>query len=432
MKFRKKDMKESAGKILMIVENPYPQDTRVRNEANKLFNAGYQVSVIAKKYPNQPLTESVLGVKVYRVPWFEVFRKSTESKSFFIKLFFKVATKLGYIIEYFYFTLAAFIYSFVVLVKEGFDVVHLHNPPNTLFIIGLFYRLLGKKFVFDHHDLSPELYLSRYKTNGGLIHKILLLEEKLCLRAANIVIATNQSYKEIDIKRGNKKPEDIFIVRNGPDLKLFREVAPDEELKKSGKKILVYIGVMGPQDGVDYLLRSLHILVNEFKRTDFYCVIIGPGDILEELKELREELKLQDYCRFTGKIPFDELLKYLSTADICVDPNPSNPLNDYSTWIKVMEYMSLGKPIVSYNLKETRFSAQQAALYATPNNEREFAEKIIELMDNPELREQMGNFGKQRVKNELAWEIVSENLLSAYRKLLPDKIPVSARTNTAA
>ena len=424
-------MKESAGKILMIVENPYPQDTRVRNEANKLFKAGYKVSVIAKKYPNQTLTEDVFGVKVYRVPWFEVFRKTTEAKYFIIRILYKIGTKLGYIIEYFYFTIAAFLYSFIVLLKEGFDVVHLHNPPNTLFIIGLFYRIFGKKFVFDHHDLSPELYLSRYKTSGGLIHKILLLEEKLCLRSANIVIATNESYKEIDIVRGRKNPADIFIVRNGPDLNLFREVEPDYELKNSGKKILVYIGVMGPQDGVDYLLRALHILVNEFNRKDFYCVIIGPGDILDELKELREELNLQDYCRFTGKIPFDDLLKYLSTADICVDPNPSNPLNDYSTWIKVMEYMSLGKPIVSYNLKETRFSAQQAALYATPNNEREFAEKIIELMDNPQLRKEMGEYGKQRVKNELAWEIVSENLLAAYKKLLPDKISVKAETSSA-
>uniref|UniRef100_A0A832DJV9 Glycosyltransferase WbuB n=1 Tax=Ignavibacterium album TaxID=591197 RepID=A0A832DJV9_9BACT len=431
MKFRKRDMKASAGRILMIVENPYPQDTRVRNEANKLYNAGYSVSVIAKKYPNQPLTENVFGVNVYRVPWFEVFKKSTESKSFIIRLFYKIATKLGYIIEYFYFTFAAFIYSFYVLIKDGFDVIHQHNPPNTLFVIGLFYRLLGKKFVFDHHDLSPELYLSRYKTNGGIIHKALLLEEKLCLRSANIIIATNESYKEIDIKRGKKNPDDIFIVRNGPDLNLFKEVEPDKELKSTGKKILVYIGVMGPQDGVDYLLRSLHILVNEFNRKDFHCVIIGPGDSLEDLKKLREELNLQEYCRFTGKIPFADLLKYLSTADICVDPNPSNPLNDYSTWIKVMEYMSLGKPIVSYNLRETRYSAQQAALYATPNDEREFAQRIIELMDNPQLREEMGKFGKQRVKNELAWEIVSENLLKAYRKLLPDKIPLKAETSSA-
>ena len=265
--------------------------------------------------------------------------------------------------------------------------------------------------------LSPELFLSRYNTKGGIIHKILLLEEKLCLRSANLVIATNESYKEIDILRGKKRPEDIFVVRNGPDLNLFKLVEPDQDLKKTGKTILVYIGIMGPQDGVDYLLRSLHILISMFNRKDFYCLIIGPGDSLNDLKNLREELNLKEYCDFTGKIPFSDLLRYLSTADICVDPNPSNPLNDYSTWIKVMEYMSLGKPIVSYNLKETRYSAQGAALYATPNNEREFSQKIIQLIDTPSLREEMGQFGMNRVKNELAWDIVSENLLLAYKKL---------------
>jgi len=416
-------MKESLGKVLMIVENPYPWDSRVKKEALKLVEYGIEVSVITKKYPNQSPFQKLEGVNVYRVPWFEVFRKSTESKSKLTYLFLKIATVVGYIIEYFYFTFIAFLYSVYVFFKNGFDVVHTHNPPDTLFIIGLFYKLFGKKFVFDHHDLSPELFLSRYNVKGGMIYKALLLEEKLCLRSANIVIATNESYKQIDIKRGNKSPEDIFIVRNGPDLNLFQTVESDLELKKNGKKILVYVGVMGPQDGVDYLLRSLNILVRNYKREDFYCVIIGPGDSLEDLRKLRGELQLEDYCIITGKIPFKDLLKYLSTADICIDPNPSNPLNDYSTWIKVMEYMSMGKPIVSYDLKETRFSAQKAALYAKPNEENEFAKLIIQLMDDPELREEMGKFGKERVKKELSWDVVSQNLISAYRKLIPDKFP---------
>lgn len=415
-------MKEFAGKILMIVENPYPQDTRVRNEATCLNNSGYQVSVIAKKYPNQSNTETVNGIKVYRVPWFKVFDKTIESKSKALSLIYKIATKLGYIIEYFYYTIAAFIYSLYVFLKFGLDVVHIHNPPNTLFIIGLFYRIIGKKFIFDHHDLSPELFLSRYKTNGGLIHKILLLEEKLCLKSANLVIATNESYKSIDIKRGGKKPEDIFIVRNGPDLNKFKEVPPDEKLKSIGKFILVYIGEMGPQDGVDYLLHSLKHLVTEYNRKDFYCVIIGKGDAVPDLINLKTELKLDEFVKFTGHIPFEELLKYLSSADICLDPNPSNPLNDYSTWIKIMEYMSLGKPIVSFDLKETRFSAQQAAIYATPNDTKEYAEKIVTLMNNQELRHNMSIFGRDRVKKELAWEIVSQNLLAAYKKLLSDSV----------
>jgi len=414
-------MKVSAGKVLMIVENPYPQDSRVRNEAMRLVNAGYIVNMIAKKYPNQSNRENVRGVEVFRVPWFEVFSKTTESNSKFISLLYKIGTKLGYIIEYFYYTFVSFLFALYVFLTRGFDVIHIHNPPDTLFVVGLFFRLIGKKFVFDHHDLSPELFLSRYNITGGLIYKVLMIEEKLCLRSANLVIATNESYKAIDIKRGNKKPEDIFVVRNGPDLSIFHLVEPDVELKKSGKKIFVYIGVMGPQDGVDYLLKALSSLVSKFNRKDFYCIIVGPGDSLDDLKKLREELNLQEYCRFTGKIPFHDLLKYLSTADICLDPNPSNPLNDQSTWIKIMEYMSLGKPIVSFDLKETRFSAQEAALYATPNDVNEYAEKIITLMDSTDLREKMGKYGKERVEKHLAWQVVSEKLLDAYKKLIPIK-----------
>jgi len=416
-------MKASAGRILMLVENPFPQDNRVRNEAVRVASAGYKVSVIAKKYPDQTITDTFKGIKIYRVPWFEVFKKSTESKSQIFTKLYKIGTKLGYIVEYVYYTIAAFFYSIYISFKDGFDVIHLHNPPNTLFLVGFFHKLFGKKFVFDHHDLSPELFLSRYNATGGLIYKALMIEEKLCLRAANLVIATNESYKAIDMKRGNKKTEDIFVVRNGPDLTKFQLVEPDAELKNMGKNILVYIGVMGPQDGVDYLLRSLHILVTVFKREDFYAMIIGYGDSLQDLKKLREELNLQKYCRFTDEIPLDDLIRYLSTADIGLDPNPSNPLNDHSTWIKVMEYMSLGKPLVCFDLKETHYSAQDAAIYVTPNDEKEYAQAIITLMDDPELRKKKGEFGKQRVYNELSWEIVSENLLNAYKYLLPNKIP---------
>jgi len=411
-------MKASAGRILMIVENPYPQDTRVRNEATRLSSAGYILTIIAKKYPEQLNQEKLDQIQIYRVPWFKVFNKTTESKSKILSRIFNIGTKIGYIIEYLYFTISAFLYTLFVQLKTGFDVVHIHNPPNTLFIIGLFYRVIGKKFVFDHHDLSPELFLSRYNTQGGLIYNILMLEEKLCLRSANIVIATNESYKAIDIKRGNKTPDSIFIVRNGPDLKKFKEVPPDTQLRSLGKQIFVYIGEMGPQDGVDYLLKSLSILITEFKREDFYCIIVGKGDAVSDLIKLKDELKLKEFVKFTGHIPFDELLQTLASADICLDPNPSNPLNDQSTWIKIMEYMSLGKPIVSFDLRETRYSAQKAALYATPNDIREYAKKIITLMDNPELRKEMGNYGKKRVKEELAWSVVSENLLLAYKILL--------------
>jgi glycosyltransferase involved in cell wall biosynthesis len=402
----------------MLVENPFPADPRVRYEAYKLKEAGYRVSVVAIRYFLEEKTrEKVNGVKVYRLPRLELFRKSNADPNWFKIKLYHFTSAIGYIFEYFYFTAACLLFSFYIAFKEGFDAIHVHNPPNTLFIIGLFHKLFGKKFVSDHHDLGPELFLSRYKLKGGFLYQVLLLEEKLCLRCADMVIATNQSYKEIDIKRGKKRPGQIFIVRNGPNLNEMHLVSPDEELQKMGKNILVYIGVMGPQDGMDYLLRSIHYLVNELHRKDFYCLIIGRGDAVEDLKKLRDDLNLNDFVRFTGLIPREDLIRYLSTADICLDPNPSSPLNDVSTWIKVMEYMSLSKPIVSFDLKETRYSAQEAAVYVTPNNEKEFAKAIRHLMDHPEERMKRGEYGRKRVQEELAWNHVSKNLLAAYEWL---------------
>jgi len=406
------------GKILMLVENRFPGDPRVRNEAFTLAKAGYKVSVIAqRKSKNEKIRDVVKGVNVYRLPYINIFKKSTSSKRRFQILLYRIISAIGYIFEYFYFTTASLFLSLFILLKEKIDVIHIHNPPNTLFIIGALYKLFGKKFVFDHHDLAPELFLSKYGLKDGFLYKALLLKEKICLRFANVVIAANESYKKIEIKRGNLKPESIFVVRNGPDLNEMRLVPPDEKLKKMSKSILIYIGVMNPQDGVDYLLRALNCLVHEFERTDFYCVIIGRGNAVKDLKKLTHELKLEDYVWFTGHIPKQDLIRYLSTADIAVDPNPSSPLNDFSTWIKVMEYMALGKPIVSFDLPETRYTAQEAAIYATPNNKLEFAQAIVRLMDNPAEREKMGAFGQKRIRQDLAWQHVSRNLLSAYESI---------------
>jgi glycosyltransferase involved in cell wall biosynthesis len=277
--------------------------------------------------------------------------------------------------------------------------------------------LFGKRFVFDHHDLSPELYLSRFGTYSHIVYRALITIEKLSLRLADIVIATNESYKAIEILRGKIKREHIFVVRNGPDLNRVRLVPPDEKLKMMGKNILGYIGVMCPQDGVDYLLRSLRILLYDLKRNDFFCVIIGSGDSISDLKLLSFELKVEDHVWFTGFIPDEDVLRYLSTVDICVDPDPSSPLNDVSTWIKIMEYMALGKPIVSFELKETRYTAQEAAIYVPPNDEGEFAKAIARLMDDPAERGRMGSFGLKRIREELAWEHVSRNLILAYESI---------------
>jgi glycosyltransferase involved in cell wall biosynthesis len=407
-------MKEYAGKILMISESPFPEDPRVSKEAFALTKAGYKVQTISRNYARKKNKEEINGVVTYRIPQLNIFEKSTLSKSYLGLLFYRITSSIGYIIEYFYFTFVSFFLSLYIVIKDGFDYIHIHNPPNTLVLIGIFYRILRKKYIFDHHDLAPELYLSKYNVRDGLFYRLLVAEEKLCLKLSNLVIATNESYKKIDMDRGGIKEDKIVIVRNGPDLNKFQIVPPDDDLKKMNKIILAYIGVMGSQDGVDYMLRALHYLVNTLKRKDFYCIIIGPGDAVDNLKMLAGELGVENYVRFTGFIPKQDLLRYLSTADICLDPNPSNPLNDHSTWIKVMEYMAFGKPVISFDLKETRFTAQNAALYVEPNDEKAFAKAIVRLMNNPDERKKMGEFGLKRVKEELAWQHVSKNLILGY------------------
>ena len=326
----------------------------------------------------------------------------------------KLKAVVGYFTEYAYFTTACLVLSLYVSVKEGFDVIHAHNPPDTLFVVGAVHKLFGKKFVFDHHDLSPELYRSRFQTTSSFVSGVLGVLERMSLRLADVAIATNESYRAIDIERNHVDPKRVFIVRNGPNLKRVKLVEPDQALKSNGRAVFGYVGAMNPQDGVDYLLRALRYLACDLGRTDFYCVLVGDGDSLDDLKSLAVDLGIADRVLFTGFISDEEMLRYLSTADICLDPNPSSPLNDVSTWIKVMEYMALAKPVVSFDLKETRISAADAALYATPNDEAAFARAIVRLMDDPVKRRDMGDYGRARVINDLSWHVTSRNLLAAY------------------
>jgi glycosyltransferase involved in cell wall biosynthesis len=401
----------------MLVENHFPADRRVWNEAYTLSQAGYPVTVIALRKQGEKFHEEANGIQVYRIPTLNVFKKLSESQGTIGRIFGMFQALVGYFVEYVYFTVACFLLSIYVACRNGVDVVHAHNPPDTLFVVGVFHRLLGKQFIFDHHDLSPELYLARFgmkQGEGGIIYKTLLALEKLSLGVANIAIATNESYKEIQLQRSNIEKDKVFVVRNGPDLRRIKVVPGDPNLLSMGKSILCYIGSMNPQDGVDYMLRAFHHLAFTLGRKDFYCVIIGTGDSFEYLKQMANTLGVQDYVWFTGFVSDEDLVRYLSTADICLDPNPSNPLNDVSTWIKVMEYMAAGKPIVSFALKETRFTAQEAALYVKPNDELAFAKQIAFLMDQPDLRRKMGDFGKRRIAEGLEWDIVSKNLLQAY------------------
>lgn len=412
-------MKEYAGRILMLNENSFPGDQRVANEAFTLAEAGYRVSVIALRKRKAKSLEDINGVRVYRIPQMKFFKNNKRRPTSMIgRIFRRLTGVAGYLIEYFYFTAAAFYLSLFVWMREGFDVIHAHNPPDTLFIVGAFFKIFGKKFVFDHHDVSPELYQSRFgKQKKDLVYRGLMLVEKLCYLTANVVIATNESYKKIAVRRGRKNPDSVFVVRNGPNLDRVRPVPPDEELRKMNKTILGYVGALNPQDGVDYLVRALGTLVHDLGRKDVYCVVVGYGDSLEGLKKLACQLEIEDHIHFTGYCSDADLVRYLSSADICVDPDPSSPLNDVSTWIKIMEYMALGKPIVSFDLPESIVSAQDAALFVPANDEKAFAEAIERLMDDPELRGRMGAFGYERIQKELAWVHVSRNLVAAYASL---------------
>jgi glycosyltransferase involved in cell wall biosynthesis len=413
-------MKDSFGRVLMFVENNFPEDPRVKNEADTLRDAGYSVTVVALRGKNEKAGSKVVdNIQVYSIPKVTLFTKTRKDNPVGLqRLWLKIVALMGYMWEYFYFTIACFAMSLYVMMKHGFDVIHAHNPPDTLFLVAAFYKPFGKKFVFDHHDLCPELYQSRYKAEKGFLTTMLGLFEKASLKLADITIATNESYRRIQIERGKVKPENVFIVRNGPNLRRVIHRPPSERLRNMNKCILCYIGALNPQDGVDYLLRSLSDLLYKMNRKDFYCVIMGSGDSLEDLRALARDLNLEGYVELTGFVSEEDLMRNLSAADICVDPDPSSPLNDVSTWIKIMEYMALGKPIVTYDLNETRWSAQDAALYIKPNDEMAFAEGIAKLMDRPDLRAQMGEFGRQRIQRDLKWDVVGQNLVRAYQKLL--------------
>jgi len=396
-------MKTSVGsRVLMLLENSsYPWDGRVRKEARALAAAGYRVSVICPLSPGQPWREVIDGVHVYRFP------APSAGNGF-----------LGYLWEYGYSIVATFFLSLLVLLREGFDVVHAHNPPDTFVLVAGFYKLLGKCFVYDHHDLAPEMYYARFGGSGNrLVYHTLVLLEKLSCRFADHVIATNQSYKTVEMQRGHVPEQRITIVRNGPDLDCLQSRESGPDLRQKGKAIIGYVGLMGFQDGVDYLLRALQHLVCDLGRTDFFCVLVGTGDALPSLKSLAEQLDLAEQVLFTGWVEHTEVAHYISVADICVAPEPSNPYNDRSTAVKMMEYMALGKPVVAFDLPEHRVTAQNAAVYAHPNDELDFAEQIAALMDDPERRKKMGQIGRERIDGEFAWPYQERHLLEAYDAL---------------
>lgn len=395
----------SAGKkkrVLIIIENlPAPFDRRVWQEAITLRNAGYSVVIACptgkgyeKKY------EVIAGIPIYR------YRLPIEGSG-----------ALGYLVEYSTALIFQFYIAFRVYFGPGFDAIHACNPPDNIFLVGGFFKLLfRKKFLFDHHDINPELYEAKFGRRD-FFYKVMLAWERWTFKTADISIATNESYKQIAIERGKMNPEEVYVVRSGPQIERLKILPPVDELKKGRKYLVGYVGVMGAQEGIDYLLRAVEHIVKQMGREDIHFGLVGSGTDLEAMKEYAVELGIDEYVTFTGRVPDQELLEMLNTADVCVNPDVANEMNDRSTMNKIMEYMALGKPIVQFDLKEGRFSAQQASLYAAKNDWIDMAEKIVQLLDNPEKRKEMGEFGRNRVINELEWQYEAPKLLQAYEKL---------------
>lgn len=404
-------MTASTGRrVLIIVENlPVPFDRRVWSEATTLVKAGYQVSVICPKGKGSTSSYEVIdGVHIYRH-----------------SLPLDAEGVLGYAVEYSAALFWEFLLSLKVLWQRGFDVIHACNPPDTIFLIGGFYRLFGKKFLFDHHDINPELYEAKFgRRDFGW--KLMVWLEKLSFRTANRSLATNESYREIAITRGGMDPDKVHIVRSGPNLDRVREVEPDTKWRNGRRFVVGYVGVIGKQEGLDLLLESVSHLVNVRKRDDIQFVICGGGPELEAIMAESVAMGLGDYVTFTGRCPDETLFSALSSSDVCVNPDRPTAMNDKSTMNKIMEYMALGKPIVQYDLREGRFSAQEASLYATCTDPADFGDKIAELLDDPERRAAMGAFGRERVRRELAWNYEAPKLLAAYEALFTGRKTVAA------
>ena len=389
-------------RVLIIVENlPCPFDRRVMQEARTLTAAGYVVSIICPKAPGfEKSFETIDGIHIHR----HVLPREADGA-------------LGYALEYGVALFMEFWLSLKVFFGRGFDILHACNPPDTIFLIGRFYKLFGRKFVFDHHDINPELYEAKFGKRG-FGQKLLLWLERMTFRTADLVISTNESYRHIALTRGGVKSGDVFVVRSGPDLRRMMQVPPNPALKHGRKYLVGYVGVMGKQEGIDLLLQAVQLIVLHLERTDIHFGLVGGGTELPAMQQLARDLGIADYVTFTGRVPDAELLEMLNTADICVNPDRANEMNDRSTMNKIMEYMALGKPVVQFDLTEGRVSAGDASWYARPNDVADLAQKMVSLLGDELQRRRMGAIGRDRIEHVLSWQHEAPRLLGAYEHLL--------------
>jgi glycosyltransferase involved in cell wall biosynthesis len=392
-----------SNRILIIVQNlPVPFDRRVWLECRTLTRAGYQVAVVCPKGKGDPSYQVIDGVQIYK---YRPYSPGGGAATFFL--------------EYAYSFAATLMLSLKAARTGRFGAVQSCNPPDIFWPIGLLFRLWhGSRFVFDHHDLCPETFESRFPDGPALLYRGLRFLERRTTRLADHVISTNESYRSLVMARDGVKPDRMTVVRTGPDPDKLKAAPAVPSLRRGRAHLAAYIGVMGPQDGVDVAINVADFVVNTLKRTDISFTLIGSGDSFDELVALRDRLELGDFVEFTGRAPDDAVRDILSTADIGLSPDPKNPLNDVSTMNKTMEYMAFGLPVLAFDLRETRTSAAEAGAYATPNDVEEMARLLVELIDDEPRRRSMGSAGRNRIEEKLAWCHQEPHYLSVYDRLL--------------
>jgi glycosyltransferase involved in cell wall biosynthesis len=389
-------------RILIIVQNlPVPFDRRVWLECQALVSDGYEVTVVCPKGDGDPRHQVIDTVQLYK------YRPYAPGGS-----------KLGFVAEYAYSFLATAWLTLLARRSGRFSVIQACNPPDIFWPIALFFRVIDRsRFIFDHHDLCPELYESRFPRGPKLPYRALRALERATQQTADHVISTNDSYRNIALTRNGKSGDDVTVVRTGPDPERLRRGRAHAELRRGRRYLAAYIGVMGPQDGVDIAVRAAGIVVHELHRDDIAFTLIGKGDCFGQLVALRDELGLAGHVEFTGRAPDELVARILSTADVGLSPDPKNPLNDLSTMNKSMEYMAFELPVVAFDLRETRVSADEAAVYVNPNDVHEYAKAIVNLMDDEPRRCALGKAGRIRVEQELAWPHQKRAYLDVYRRI---------------
>jgi glycosyltransferase involved in cell wall biosynthesis len=393
---------QSRGSTLMLVENlSVPSDRRVWPECRALRDAGWEVVVVCPQGETADRLpfEVHEGVEIHRFALPGPSESVVDYLREYATAFFRVAQLVRRVAH-----------------TRRFDVVHAANPPDFLLLAAWPLKRRGTRFIFDHHDLAPELYRTRFSRGTNVPYRLARALERLSFGLADVVIATNESYRRVAITRGRKQPEDVFVVRNAPDTRRFRPVVPRPELRHGQQHLIAYVGVMGPQDGLAYALRALRRLLDV--RDDWHATFVGDGDSFEETKALAREFGLSGHVDFPGFVRDDEwIVSLLSTADVCIAPEPKSPLNDVSTLMKIAEYMAAGRPIVAFDLAESRVTAGEAAAYAVPNDDGSFAACIGELLDDSERRERMGRVSRARIEERFSWEHSTRALLGAYEHI---------------